>query len=165
MAKNKQKTKPKLHVQSAFFVKKEKLKLSLPLFVSKKKWKVRRSPSLGTSTCRRYGPKNQKKKKKEKEKRKRRLYTPMKNQWFALSDGIMGLDITILLVCILQFNYTHILLFYEHYCFCELRLEAWCHWATAGKATGEYLGAIIGLSCARWCAHQGDDIAVNGFVW
>ena len=32
-------------------------------------------------------------------------------------------------------------------------------------AASEYLGAIIGLSGARRCAHQGDDFTVDGFVW
>lgn len=52
-------------------------------------------------------------------------YTPTKNQWFSLSDGITGLEtIIFLLIGILQFNYIHVFIFYEHVLLCELRLEA-----------------------------------------
>lgn len=42
-------------------------------------------------------------------------YTPRRNQWFSLSDGIMGLEIIIfLLTGILQLNYIHVFISYEH---------------------------------------------------
>lgn len=38
-------------------------------------------------------------------------------------------------------------------------------WKLEPGAASEYLGAIIGLSHARRCAHQGDNVTVDGFVW
>lgn len=73
----------------------------------------------------------------------------------------MGLEI-IIFSCLLVFSnlitYTYLFLM-NMYCFCELRLEA------EPGAASEYLGAIIGLSRARRCAHQGDNVTVDGFVW
>lgn len=88
-------------------------------------------------------------------------YTPRRNQWFSLEDGIMGLEIIIfLLTGVLQLLITYTYLFLMNmYCFCELRLEA------EPGAASEYLGAIIGNSRARRCAHQGDNATVDGFVW